>query len=79
MWFGEAPTSQAACDAAEELSPGHCEAFHATDESYWENIWYWSTPAGGTAATMDGRHDLVTEDDWVGRTITRRLMGVDDR
>ena len=44
VWFGEAPTSQAACDAAEELSPGHCEAFHATDESYFDNIWYWTTP-----------------------------------
>ena len=34
VWFGEAPTSEAACEAAEELSPGHCETFHATDEAY---------------------------------------------
>ena len=24
VWFGEAPTSQAACDYAETISPGHC-------------------------------------------------------
>ena len=44
VWFGEAPTSEAACDAAEELSPGHCETFHATDEEYFDQIWYWTTP-----------------------------------
>src|SRR3990172_385543 len=32
VWFGEAPTSQAACDFAETISPGHCVTFHATDE-----------------------------------------------
>ena len=25
VWFGEAPVSQAGCDEAEKLSPGHCE------------------------------------------------------
>ncbi len=25
VWFGEAPVSQAACDEAEKLSPGHCD------------------------------------------------------
>ena len=25
VWFGEAPTSQQACDYAETISPGHCE------------------------------------------------------
>ena len=44
VWFGEAPTSEAACDAAEELSPGHCDTFHATDEEYFDQIWYWTTP-----------------------------------
>jgi putative spermidine/putrescine transport system substrate-binding protein len=34
VWFGEAPTSQQACDFAETLSAGHCAAFHATDEEY---------------------------------------------
>ena len=44
VWFGEAPTSEAACEAAEALSPGHCETFHATDEAYFDRVWYWSTP-----------------------------------
>ena len=44
VWFGEAPTSEAACEAAEELSPGHCETFHATDEAYFDQVWYWTTP-----------------------------------
>ena len=44
VWFGEAPTSQAACDYAEGLSPGHCEQTHATDEAYYDKIWYWATP-----------------------------------
>ena len=26
IWFGEAPTSQQACDAAEKIAPGHCDA-----------------------------------------------------
>ncbi len=29
VWFGEAPTSQAACDYAETLAAGHCELTHA--------------------------------------------------
>ncbi|MGH2358091.1 MAG: extracellular solute-binding protein, partial [Candidatus Limnocylindria bacterium] len=44
VWFGEAPTSEAACAAAEEFAPGHCDTYHATDEAYFENVWYWDTP-----------------------------------
>jgi putative spermidine/putrescine transport system substrate-binding protein len=48
IYFGEAPVSQAACDAAETILDGaykgHCETFHATDESYFANVWFWSTP-----------------------------------
>ena len=45
VYFGEAPTSQAACDYAETIAPGHCEQTHATDEAYLDDVWYWSTPA----------------------------------
>ena len=45
VWFGEAPVSQAACVEAEKLSPGHCTAFHATDEEYFKKIWFWNTPS----------------------------------
>ena len=44
VWFGEAPTSAAACAKAEKLDPGHCDKVHATDESYYSKIYYWTTP-----------------------------------
>jgi putative spermidine/putrescine transport system substrate-binding protein len=44
VYFGEAPVSQAGCDEAEKLSPGHCEVFHATDEDYFSKVYYWATP-----------------------------------
>ena len=44
VYFGEAPVSQAGCDEAEKLSPGHCETFHATDEDYFSKVYYWATP-----------------------------------
>jgi len=47
-YFGEAPTSQAACDASETILDGAyadlCEIFHATDEEYFAKIWFWTTP-----------------------------------
>jgi putative spermidine/putrescine transport system substrate-binding protein len=58
VWFGEAPVTQAACDAAEKLSPGHCETFHATDEAYFKNVWYWNTP---TAECLDGRGPICKD------------------
>jgi putative spermidine/putrescine transport system substrate-binding protein len=63
VWFGEAPTSEAACEAAEELSPGHCETFHATDEEYFDQVWYWTTPI---TQCLDGRTDVECKDygDW---------------
>jgi putative spermidine/putrescine transport system substrate-binding protein len=51
VWFGEAPTSQAACEFAETLSAGHCELTHATDEAYYDKIWYWTTPQADCADT----------------------------
>jgi putative spermidine/putrescine transport system substrate-binding protein len=65
VWFGEAPTSQQACDVADALSPGHCELTHATDEAYYEKIWYWSTPQAD-CADADETTTCVTQDDWVG-------------
>ena len=64
VWFGEAPTSQAACDYAETLSPGHCELTHATDEAYYDKIWYWTTPQEDCADTDDAT-TCKTQDDWV--------------
>jgi putative spermidine/putrescine transport system substrate-binding protein len=53
IYFGEAPTSQAACDAAETILDGayagHCETFHATDEDYFSKIKFWTTPQADCA------------------------------
>jgi putative spermidine/putrescine transport system substrate-binding protein len=59
VYFGEAPVSEAACAEAEKLSPGHCEAFHANDEDYFKQIWYWNTP---TESCLDGRTDVKCTD-----------------
>ena len=58
VWFGEAPVSQAGCDEAEKLSPGHCELFHATDEAYFKKVWYWNTPS---KECLDGRGPICTD------------------
>jgi putative spermidine/putrescine transport system substrate-binding protein len=71
VWFGEAATSPQACEAAEALSPGHCEAQHADDTAYWENIWYWSTPQE-SCADDDDATTCVTQDDWVEAWTTLR-------
>jgi putative spermidine/putrescine transport system substrate-binding protein len=71
VWFGEAPTSQAACDAAEEISPGHCEQMHASDEAFFDKVWYWSTPQEDCADDDDAT-TCVTQEDWVDAWTTIR-------
>jgi putative spermidine/putrescine transport system substrate-binding protein len=71
VWFGEAATSPQACEAAEALSAGHCEAQHADDAAYWENIYYWSTPQE-SCADDDDATTCVTQDDWVEAWTTLR-------
>jgi putative spermidine/putrescine transport system substrate-binding protein len=55
-WFGESPANGKACDLT---SPGHCETFHAGDEEYAEQIWYWTTPI---EQCIDGRTDVECTD-----------------
>ncbi|MFD4327456.1 extracellular solute-binding protein [Nocardioides sp. NPDC058538] len=59
-YFGEAPNSDKACEFASE---GHCETFHAGDEEYAEQIWFWNTPI---EKCLDGRTDVKCTDyqDW---------------
>ena len=64
VWFGEAATSQAACDAAEAISPGHCETQHATDEEYFSRVHYWATPQEDCADDDDAT-TCKTQEDWV--------------
>jgi len=63
VWFGEAPTSQQACEFAETLSPGHCDLTRATDEAYYSKIWYWATPRADCADT-DASTTCKDQDDW---------------
>lgn len=53
-YFGEAPSSQAACDFRDD-----CESYHAGDADYASKIWYWSTPI---ADCLDGRTDVECTD-----------------
>jgi putative spermidine/putrescine transport system substrate-binding protein len=55
-YFGEAPSSQEACEFRSE---GSCESYHAGDEEYASQIWYWSTPI---ADCLDGRTDVQCTD-----------------
>jgi putative spermidine/putrescine transport system substrate-binding protein len=71
VYFGEAATSQEACDYAEDISPGHCEVTHATDEAYYDKVWYWSTPQAD-CADEDEATACKTQDDWVAAWTTIR-------
>jgi putative spermidine/putrescine transport system substrate-binding protein len=58
VWFGEAPVSPEGCAEAEKQSKGHCDTFHATDETYFKDVWYWNTPS---KECVDGRGPICTE------------------
>jgi spermidine/putrescine-binding protein len=53
-YFGEAPSSMAACDFRDD-----CEAYHAGDADYAKQLWYWTTPI---AECLDGRTDVQCTD-----------------
>jgi len=51
MNFGMAPANAAFCETSEEAK-AHCDYFHATDEEYFEKVWFWTTPI---EQCIDGR------------------------
>jgi putative spermidine/putrescine transport system substrate-binding protein len=61
-YFGEAPSNQKSC--ALTANKDHCAQFHAQETSFWNDVYYWTTP---TANCLDGRTDTkcVAYDDWV--------------
>ena len=61
-WFGEAPANSKSC--ALTADPNHCKIFHADDDPFWKDVWYWQTP---TAECVDGRTDVKCKgfDDWI--------------
>jgi putative spermidine/putrescine transport system substrate-binding protein len=56
-WFGEAPSNKLAC--AKTADPQHCATYHADDESYYSQVWYWTTPVEDC---IDGRTDVKCKD-----------------
>ncbi|GAA1646518.1 ABC transporter substrate-binding protein [Actinoplanes couchii] len=56
-WFGEAPSNKLSCALTADKS--HCATFHAEDEDYFEQVWYWTTPL---AQCVDGRTDVTCKD-----------------
>ena len=61
-WFGEAPSNAKAC--ALTADKNHCTIFHAANEDYWSDVYYWNTP---TVECLDGRKDVkcVPYAEWV--------------
>ncbi|MEV7028451.1 ABC transporter substrate-binding protein, partial [Kitasatospora sp. NPDC093558] len=55
-WFGEAPANAKACDQTADKN--FCTTFHATDEPYWKNVHYWTTPVKNC---LDGRGTTCTD------------------
>jgi putative spermidine/putrescine transport system substrate-binding protein len=61
-YFGEAPSNAKSCGLT--ANPDHCAIFHAEEESYWADVWYWTT---ATEECLDGRTDVkcVPYTEWV--------------
>ncbi|QNA93508.1 MULTISPECIES: extracellular solute-binding protein [unclassified Microbacterium] len=55
MNFGMAPANAAFCETSDEAK-AHCDYFNATDEEYFENVWFWTTPI---EQCIDGRTDVT--------------------
>jgi putative spermidine/putrescine transport system substrate-binding protein len=55
-YFGEAPNSPAACE--QTTDPKHCETYHAGDEEFAEQLWFWRTPV---KECLDGRDVECTD------------------
>ncbi|MCE9621362.1 MAG: spermidine/putrescine ABC transporter substrate-binding protein [Actinomycetia bacterium] len=62
VWFGEAPSNALACTLADMAD--HCATFHAEEDDYWSDVWYWTT---ATEQCLDGRNDVtcVGYTEWV--------------
>ena len=61
-WFGEAPSNAKSCDLTADKN--HCAIFHANDDAYWKDVYYWNT---ATEKCLDGRKDVkcVPYSEWV--------------
>ena len=58
--FGEAPINAKACALTKDKN--HCTKFHAEDEAWWKDVYYWTTP---TKDCGDDRGEVCkTQADW---------------
>jgi putative spermidine/putrescine transport system substrate-binding protein len=58
--FGEAPVNAKACALTKDKN--HCTKFHAEDEAWWKDVYYWTTP---TKDCGDDRGEVCkTQADW---------------
>jgi len=56
-YFGEAPANRKSC--ALTTDKNHCATFHADDETYFDQVYYWTTPI---PQCLDGRTDVTCTD-----------------
>lgn len=68
-YFGEAPATAGACDF---LGKEACDSYHAGDEAYAAQIYYWTTPI---AQCLDGRTDVVCTDYSAWTTAWQEIKG----
>jgi putative spermidine/putrescine transport system substrate-binding protein len=59
VYFGEAPVSAPACAEAEKQQAHFCDDFHAADETYFKDVYYWNTPS---TTCLDGRTGVQCTD-----------------
>ena len=58
--FGEAPVNLKACEFTKNKN--HCDEYHADDEAWWDDVYYWTTPV---ADCGDDRGEVCkTQEDW---------------
>jgi len=69
VWFGEAPSNAKSCEL--DGMAEHCATFHASEDEYWKDVWYWTT---ATESCLDGRSDVacVPYTEWVNAWNTLR-------
>ena len=53
-WFGEAPANSKSCALRRDADHGPLRhVFHADDDAFWKDVWYWQTPDRGHAWTAE--------------------------
>jgi putative spermidine/putrescine transport system substrate-binding protein len=59
--FGEAPVNLKACELTKNAN--HCDEYHADDEAWWEDVYYWTTPVEDCGDDDDST-TCKTQEDW---------------